>query len=80
MFSRQFQAFSASAVDFRSRNSIKESVRITGLLPRDSNILVLSGFSISDCQTIRPFFLDFHINAVGEETFSPVIGCHLLKK
>ena len=31
------------------------------------------------CQSIVMSFADFHINTVGEETFSPVIGCPLLK-
>ena len=31
------------------------------------------------CQSIVMSFADFHINIVGEETFSPVIGCPLLK-
>ena len=31
------------------------------------NISSRSGFLISLCQTIRPFFADFHINIVGRE-------------
>ena len=40
---------------------------------------MLSGFSILHCQSIVMSFSDFHINIVGEETFSPVIGCLLPK-
>ena len=63
MFSRQFLYF----LSFRYWNSIKESVQNSGPFPWFPNIPMLSGFSISGCQTIRPFFSDFHINTVGRD-------------
>ena len=57
----------------------KHSVRFDGLIFRppnrlflhksglDWNISFLSGFLFLPCQTIRPFFADFHINIVGRK-------------
>jgi hypothetical protein len=52
-----------------SLNTSKETVQNSGPFPWFPNIPMLSGFLILDCQMIRPFFSDFHINKVGREDF-----------
>ena len=60
-------------VDYRDKQEVygtSDTASDTGTIALEIlNIPYLSGFLILGCQTIRPFFSDFHINIVGRENF-----------